>query len=175
RKPQLVLKTRASYLVKPSGTTRSTNPSSEVASVIPIERTAEDPRLPVGARWVCKGPGTPIDFVVVREGFVSQCPKSERAGDETNAWFIRKTASTEVMCRGYFSWHGQVVTAAPVPSDYVVTGETVSADCGKSGVAELPNNAWTIRKPVGAETVCKGFPLPRGFVMVKEVLSTQCP
>jgi len=180
RKPQLVLKARTSYSIERSGLRRklakvSAADSPKTPGAVPIERNTDDSKPTVGERWLCKGPDTPIDFVVVKEGVVSQCPKSERVMDQSNAWFIKKPGPTEVMCKGFLTWQGQEVAGAPIPSGYVVTGETVSSDCARSSDPQIPNNAWTIRQPSDSQTVCKGFPLPRGFVMVKEVLTAQCP
>ena len=145
--------------------------SAQYKSVEPSGQNKSTP----GARWVCKGPGAPTDLVVVKEGFVSLCPRSDQSKDETNAWFNETPADKEIMCKGFIRWGGREIAGAPIPIGYVVTGEAESAVCSKSSETESSRNAWMIRKPTGNDTVCKGFPLPRGFVMVSEVVNSQCP
>jgi VWFA-related protein len=180
---QLVIRARTSYVVDQSGaviqaprTTSATTASVSAATgSLPTPRSFEGGRLPMGARWVCKGPNVPSDFGVVKEGFVSQCPKSSQPGDETNAWFIKKPGASEVLCKGLLTWNGRVIPGAPIPSGYVVSGELVSPVCAKSSDPKSPANAWSARLPGQRETVCKGFPIPRGYVVIDERLLSSCP
>ena len=107
-------------------------------------------------------------MVIVKEGFVSHCPKSTRANDQTNAWLIKKPGSSETMCKAFLVWKDREVAAAPVPEGYVVSGEVKSPACGNSSNPEVTTNAWEIRVPGPSEIVCMGFPLPRGYVMIGE-------
>ena len=114
-------------------------------------------------------------MIIVKEGFVSHCPKSTRANDETNAWFIKKPGSSETMCKAFLVWKDREVAAAPLPEGYVVSGEVKSPACGNSSNPEITTNAWEIRLPGPSEIVCKGFPLPRGYVMIGERFLAKCP
>lgn len=113
-RPQLVVKARTGYVVDTAGVAvriatsggRMTNTDQSSNASMPIPRSDEGPQLPLGARWICKGPDVPTDFVVVKEGFVAHCPASTRAGDATNAWFIRKPGRSEVLCKGFVMWNG---------------------------------------------------------------------
>jgi hypothetical protein len=71
--------------------------------------------------------------------------------------------------------NGREVAGVPVPAGYVVTGETQAAVCAKSSNAAVTANAWEIRLPRQNEVVCKGFPLPRGFVVADERSVPTCP
>jgi VWFA-related protein len=178
---QLVVKARTAYAVDTAGVAKQvpTNlpvikagPSSNTS--MPIPRSDEGSQLPLGARWICKGPDVPVDFVVVKEGFVAHCPASTRASDTTNAWFVRKPGQMETLCKGFLMRNGVEIPGAPVPAAYVVTGESVSPSCAKSRNAENQANAWKIRLPRERETVCKGFHIPRGYVVVGEQKSSEC-
>lgn len=180
--PQLVVKARTAYAVDKVGAVvriatsgrRMTNPGQSANASLPIARSDDGPQLPLGARWICKGPELPADFVVVKEGFVAHCPASNRAGDTTNAWFIRKPGPIETSCKGFLIWNGAEIPGASVPAGYVVTGETDSASCAKSSNESNKANAWTIRLPREREIVCKGFQIPRGYVVVGEQRSSEC-
>jgi Ca-activated chloride channel family protein len=180
---QLVVRARTSYALAPSGkVTRNSvaeNLPTETLSgdigALPITRSLDEAANSVDARWLCKQPDAPTDFVVVKEGFVSRCPKSSRKSDETNAWYIRRPGANETMCKGFMMWRNREVAGAPVPTGYVVTSAVTSPNCSKSGDPDNSTNAWLIRKPIGRETVCKGFPVPRGFVMEKETAVAGCP
>lgn len=179
---QLVVKARTAYVVDTAGVAKQIPASegrmintdqSSIAS-LPIPRSDEASQLPLSARWICKGPDAPTDFVVVKEGFIAHCPASTRPGDTTNAWFIRKPGQIETLCKGYLMWNGMEIPGAPVPTGYVVTGESLSASCGKSSNAKNQANAWTIRLPQEREIICKGFQIPRGYVVVGEQKSSEC-
>lgn len=180
---QLVVKARTAYAVDQAGVAKQV-PANESPVIdtgqssnasLPIPRSDEGSRLPAGARWICKGPGVPMNFVVVKEGFVAHCPASTRASDTTNAWFVRKPDERETTCKGFLMWNGAEIPAAPVPAGYVVTGESFSASCAKSSKSGNVANAWNIRLPQGQETVCKGFAIPRGYVVVGEHEGSECP
>ena len=179
---QLVVKARTAYVVDKAGmaeriTTAGpmTNTGSSSRVAMPIPRADEDSQLPLGARWICKGPDVPVDFVVVKEGFVAHCPAGTRAGDDTNAWFIRKPGRIETLCKGFLMWNGAEIPGAPVPAGYVVTGESISASCAKGSSAKNQANAWNIRLPREREIVCKGFQIPRGYVVAGQQTSSDCP
>lgn len=175
--PQLVVRARTTYSLDPSGTLvrMSTTPQlGNVVGAVPLRRNLEEPKSAEG-RWMCKGPNAPTDFVVVKEGFVSHCPKSTRSNDETNAWFIRRPRAVETLCKGFMIWRGREVAAAPIPTGFVVTSEATSPVCSRSNDERNSTNAWLIRKPVGREIVCKGFPIPRGFVTAVETTVDGCP
>jgi hypothetical protein len=70
---------------------------------------------------------------------------------------------------------GREVAGVPVPAGYVVTGETKSAVCSNSSDPAIAANAWEIRLPHTNDVVCKGFPLPRGFVAADERATSACP
>ena len=179
---QLVVKARTAYVVDKAGVAkqiatsegRMTNTGQSSNASMPIPRSDEGSQLPLGARWICKGPDVPTDLVVVKEGFVAHCPASTRASDTTNAWFIRKPGQKETLCKGFLMWNGVEIAGAPVPTGYVVTGETVSTSCAKSSNATNRTNAWSIRLPREREVVCKGFQIPRGYVVVSEQESSEC-
>ncbi len=179
-KPQLKVRARTSYSLQPSGEVtkvpgarRSVALTNDSPGALPSAVDREINKPSPETRWICKDINSPTDYVVVREAVVSRCPASAR-GDQTNAWFIRRPAEKDVMCKGYLLWEGKEVAAAPVPTGYVVTGEESSNQCSKS-VSNDVNNAWAIQKPSSRIMVCKGFPLPRGFVTESEVESAGCP
>jgi Ca-activated chloride channel family protein len=179
--PQLVVRARTIYARDPSGTLMrmSTTGNSipkpkDVVGALPIRRNLDDPGPATEGRWICKGPDAPTDFAVVKEGFVSYCPKSTRSNDQTNAWFISKPRDTETLCKGFLIWRGRELPAAPIPTGFVVTSEAKSPVCSRSN-DKNSNNAWLIRKPVGREIVCKGFPIPKGFVTAGETSVDGCP
>lgn len=180
--PQLVVRARSSYVIDKSGAAiRTAEKASAVVSrveessgSIPLPR-ANEAEPDTEGRWLCKGPDAPSDFAVVKEGFVAHCPPSTHANDQTNAWFIKKPGPTEILCKGFMTVNGREVAGVPVPAGYVVTGETESAVCAKSSKAPITANAWEIRLPRQNEVVCKGFPLPRGFVVVDERSVPTCP
>lgn len=188
-RPQLAVRARTGYVVDQSGavvrtasTQRALMPTTvEKDESLPVSRN--DPIKPAAeGRWMCKSPNVPIDMIVVKEGFVSHCPRSARANapgvsraDETNAWFIRKPGPSETMCKGFIVWKDREVAAAPLPEGYVVIGEIRSSACSNGKKSEAATNAWEIRVPGPSEIVCKGFPLPRGYVMIGERFVSRCP
>lgn len=178
-RPQLTVRARSGYVVDKSGAVVRT-PKKEVeprlpdaSGSIPVSRPPETSQTE--GHWICKGPGAPTDLAVVKEGFASHCPPSTRGNDQTNAWFIRKPGPTETLCKGFAMSNGREVAGAPVPAGYVVTGEVKSQVCSQSSNAAIVANAWEIRLPRQSDVVCKGFPLPRGFVVVDERSTTACP
>jgi VWFA-related protein len=179
--PQLVVRSRTSYAVDPTGAvTRLTRAEvglteANAIAATPLIRDQTEPKSGLNARWICKATDAPTDFVVVKEGFDGKCPKSTRANDETNAWFIKRPELNETMCKGFMKWHGRELAGAPIPTGYVVTSATTTLSCSKSSDPGDMTNAWTIRKPFGSDKVCKGFPIPRGFVTVREVVVPGCP
>jgi len=183
RLPQLVVRARTSYSLDPSGALARMPASGTAisqASVNPIGATpspgeAATPAPEQGARWICKAVNAPMDFVVVKEAFVSRCPKSTRTNDDTNGWFIRKPQRSEVVCKGFMMWRGREMAGAPIPAGYVVTSEDLSAGCSKSADPKIVNNAWKIQIPSGRTTVCKGFSIPRGYVSAGETSMPGCP
>ena len=182
-RPQLVVRARTGYVVDQSGaivrtanTQRAlTATTVETDSSLPVSRNDPVGKPAIDGRWICKTSEPPIDTVVVKEGFVSHCPKSSRANDETNAWLIKKPARSETVCKAFLMWNGREVSAASLPEGYVVTGEVKSAACANSSNTEVMTNAWEIRVPGPSEVVCKGFPLPRGYVMIGERFLAKCP
>ena len=178
---QLVVRARNGYIVdKSGGTLRMPQKQGVIAfgtaesrGSVPVTRPADTPE-PEG-RWMCKGPDAPTDLAVVKEGFVSHCPPSKRANDQTNAWFIRKPGSSEVLCKGFMAANGREVAGAPVPTGYVVTGEVKSLVCANSSNASVITNAWQINVPAQNQVVCKGFPVPKGFVVADETATPHCP
>ena len=182
-RPQLVVRARTGYVIDQTGaivrtanTQRALTPTTvESDSTLPVSRN--DPVLkPTSVeRWMCKSTNPPIEMVIVKEGFVSHCPKSTRAGDETNAWFVKKPGPIETMCKAFVTWKDREVAAAPLPEGYVVIGEVKSAACANSANPEITTNAWQIRRPRTNEIVCKGFPLPQGYVMIGERFIANCP
>ena len=178
--PQLVVRARTGYVVDKSGAVVRTAKTSqrgvtiESESSLPVTRE-EKSDAPSDGRWMCKTPQPPINMVIVKEGFVSHCPKSSRADDRTNAWFIKKPARSETMCKAFLVWNRREVAAAPLPEGYVVIAEVKSAACANSQDPLVATNAWDIRRPGASETVCKGFPLPHGYVMIGERSVANCP
>ena len=179
-RPQLAVRARSGYVVDQSGAVvRTPKKETTGASVldssgsIPVSRPPETSSTE--GRWVCKGPDTPSDHAVVQEGVVSHCPPSARKNDQTNAWLIRKPRPKEILCKGFVTLNGREVAGAPVPAGYVVTGEVKSTQCSQSSNAAITANAWEIRLPRQNDVVCKGFPLPRGFVVAEERSVPVCP
>ncbi|HSD47514.1 MAG TPA: VWA domain-containing protein, partial [Pyrinomonadaceae bacterium] len=191
-RPQLVVRARTGYVIDQTGAavraakkedaatrdsdqTRAsgeTRPSDSIGS-LPVTRAAETPQT--DGRWICKGPDAPADLAVVKEGFVAHCPASTRPNDQTNAWLLKKPGPTEVLCKGFVMSNGREVAGAPVPTGYVVTGEVKSLVCANSSNTSVTTNAWQIRLPAENQIVCKGFPLPRGFVVAGERTTSDCP
>jgi VWFA-related protein len=192
-RPQLVVRARTGYVVDKSGVvTRTANgqPAAAPTTVqraLPPTTVESDASLPVSrndpagkaaieGRWMCESANPPIDMVIVQEGFVSHCPQTARANDgRPNAWLIRKPGPSETMCKAFIVTNDREVAVAPVPEGYVVIGEVKSAACANSRNAGVTTNAWEIRVPGPSETVCKGFPLPRGYVMTGERFVPRCP
>lgn len=185
-RPQLVVRARTGYVIDQTGAAVRTSKkedavaedsdprrASESIGSIPLTRPTETPQT--DGRWLCKGPDTPTDLAVVKEGFVAHCPPSKRANDQTNAWFIKKPGPVEVLCKGFILSNGREVAGAPVPTGYVVTGEVKSLVCASSSSPSVTTNAWQIRVPATGVVVCKGFPLPRGFVVAGERSTPECP
>lgn len=181
--PQLVVRARTSYSLDPSGTVqraptmRSSMPqlSTNSPGAIPSRRSSTEVTTAIAARWVCKSVDVSTEFAVVKEGFVSHCPRSTRPNDETNAWYIVRPAPSQTMCKGFLMWRGRELPGAPIPTGYVVSSEVNSPDCSKSNDPQNPANAWKIHRPQGRVTVCKGFPLPRGYVTLGEESVAGCP
>jgi Ca-activated chloride channel family protein len=180
--PQLQVRARTSYVFGQSGALARATPGANATvaepsliGVLPIKRVSVFDRLSTGARWVCKGPGVPSDFAIVQEGFVDHCSASNRPNDTTNAWFIRKPGPIETVCKGFLMWNGREVEANEIPTGYAVVGEVMSPGCAKSNDSKKPNNAWRIKLPSQDETVCKGFLIPRGYVIRAETVATGCP
>ena len=178
--PQLVVRARFGYVIDESG--RAIRAHDENRSVEYLANPGAPPdSLPAPETvraeglWICKGPNAPSDMAVVQEGFVAHCPASKRTNDQTNAWFIKQPGPTETLCKGFVSVNGREVAGVPVPAGYVVTGETKATVCAKSSNAAVTANAWEIRLPRQNEVVCKGFPLPQGFVVVDERIVSNCP
>ena len=182
-RPQLVVRARTGYVVDRSGAVvRTANmkrglPPATVESdaSLPVTRTDGVTKPGAPGRWMCKSTNPPINMIIVKEGFVSHCPKSTRARDETNAWFIKKPGSSETMCKAFLVWKDREVAAAALPEGYVVSGEVKSPACGNSSNPEITTNGWEIRLPGPSEIVCMGFPLPRGYVMIGERFLAKCP
>ncbi len=181
--PQLIVRARTGYVVDQSGAVvrspksgRSSGlQASDMSGSLAVPRSTDALKPAMGARWMCKGPNAPSDFAVVKEGFVSNCPKSTRPNDETNAWFIRRPGPSEILCKGFLIWNGRELSGAPIPTGYVVTGEVASPVCSKSNHPQNTTNAWTIRLPAQGDTVCKGFLIPRGYVVMGERTAAGCP
>ena len=179
--PQLEVRARSGYVIDKAGAMLRTPKKESVIAfgvidstgTVPVPRPPETPE-PEG-RWICKGPDAPTDFAVVQEGFVSHCPASTRANDQTNAWLIRKPGPSETVCKGFVISNGQEIAGAPVAAGYVVTGEIKSPVCANSSNASITANAWQIRLPHANDVVCKGFPLPRGFAVADERSVPTCP
>lgn len=184
RLPQLVVKARTSYSVDATGAVRRNEPETKPATLpsnyssigaTPLTRAVDNGTESIDARWICKSVDVSSEFVVVKEAVVSNCPRSTRPNDETNAWFIQLPESSETMCKGFLMWRGKEMAGAPLPTGFVVSGEVNSPNCAKSNSATNASNAWRIRRPQGRETVCKGFQIPRGFVTVSDVYTASCP
>jgi Ca-activated chloride channel family protein len=179
-RPQLTVRARSGYVVDQSGAVvrtakkENTAPALDSSGSIPVSRPPET-SPPTEGRWICKGPDAPSDYAVVQEGVVSHCPASTRANDQTNAWLIKKPGPKEVLCKGFVTLNGREVAGAPVPAGYVVTGEVKSTACSSSSNAAITANAWEVRLPQRNDVVCKGFPLPRGFVVAEERDASGCP
>jgi Ca-activated chloride channel homolog len=182
-RPQLAVRARTGYVVDKSGTVvrvarmqRALMPTTvESDTSLPVSRNDPIVKPSAEGRWVCRSMNPPIDMTIVKEGFIAHCPKSTRANDETNAWFVKKPGPNEIMCKAFLVWNGREVAVAPLPEGYVVLGEVQSAGCANSSNAEVTTNAWEIRVPGPSETVCKGFPLPHGYVMIGERFVPKCP
>jgi hypothetical protein len=177
--PWLAVRARNSYSFGPALATRVVNrpdpaSPSEIESVSPYRNVPEQ-KTPLGARWICKGPFVPGDYALVKEGYAAKCPASTRANDSTNAWFIRKPGPSETVCKGFLSWNGSEVETVPIPTGYAVIGEAKSLVCSPSNDLQRPANAWQIARPADEATVCKGFLIPRGFVIVNEKRQKDCP
>jgi Ca-activated chloride channel homolog len=177
---ELAVRARSGYVVDQTGAVvraakkeTSAAPVPDANGSIPVSRPPEV--SPNQGRWICKGPDAPSDYAVVQEGVVSHCPPSTRANDQTNAWLIRKPGPQEVLCKGFVVLNGREVAGAPVPAGYVVTGEAKSGACATSSNAAVTANAWAIKLPSKNDVVCKGFPLPRGFVVADERAAPVCP
>lgn len=182
RLPYLVVRARTSYSLHPSGDitrlSKTLDASESIDSStgsIPVRRHDDQKTPEPNARWVCKGPNAPLDLVVVREAFSSLCPRSDRPNDNTNAWFVKRPDKIETMCKGLLLWQGKELAGAPIPIGYVVTAETSSPRCSKTNDPAKPSNAWVIKTADLTNTSCKGFPLPRGYVMVNEKFEAGCP
>lgn len=179
-RPQLAVRARGGYVVDQSGAVVRT-PKKQITVTSEPDSTGSIPVAhppepsPSEGRWICKGPDAPSDFAVVQEGVVAYCPPSTRANDQTNAWLIRKPGPKDVLCKGFVMLNGREVAGAPLPAGYVVTGEVKSIQCSQSSNATLTANAWEIRLPHPNDVVCKGFPLPRGFVVAEERSVPVCP
>ena len=179
--PQLAVRARGGYVIDRSGATLRAPKKQGVIVFgtlspngnVPVARADEVPQ-PEG-RWICKGPDAPTDLAVVKEGVVSHCPSSGQANDQPNAWFVRKPGQSETVCKGFVALNGREVAGAPIPAGYVVTGELKSLVCAKSSDAAITANAWAISLPRENDVVCKGFPLPRGFVISDERSTPACP
>ncbi len=180
--PQLQVRARTSYVSGQSGAvTRVTSGASATAAepsvigALPIKRVAGFDRLPTDSRWICKGPGVRSDFAIVQEGFDANCSPSKRPNDSTNSWLIRKPGPIETVCKGFLMWNGREVEANAIPTGYAVVGEVMSPGCAKSNDSRKPGNAWRIKLPGREETVCKGFLIPRGYVVRGETVIAACP
>lgn len=179
-RPQLEVRARASYVIgqswSPARATPTTVDEASLIGGVPFNHSLDfDRRKPTDSRWICKGPGVPGDFAIVQEGFDAHCSESNRANDATNAWLIGKPGPDETVCKGFFVWNGREVEADAIPTGYVVVGEVQSPGCAKSNYSRAPSNAWRIKLPSQTETVCKGFLIPRGYVVRGETAAAACP
>lgn len=184
-RPQLVVRARHGYVIDQAGAvlnvprvphqTPSLDSVSGELAFMPAPRSYDREKLPRDARWVCESPHVSSEFVVVKEGYSFHCPPSRRKNDDTNAWFVRRPGPIEVMCKGFLLWQGRELMGAPVPTGYVVTAQVDAPVCAVSNDARNTENAWEIKVPNGRMTVCKGFPIPRGFVVIGERTSAACP
>lgn len=179
RQPWLAVRARQAYSFGKGGTVSYDVKDPAVAPLSDIEgrskMSIEDKRPPLNARWICKGPFVPGDYALVKEGFDSKCPRSGRADEQTNAWFIRKPGPSEIVCKGYLWWDGTEVEISPIPTGYAVVGEAKSTVCSSGVNPRRAANAWRVKLPVSGETVCKRFLIPRGFVVVGEKKASACP
>jgi Ca-activated chloride channel family protein len=176
--PWLVVRARPGYSFGHAGTVRYDNRDPVAAPLTDIEalsQTLIEDQRPLNARWMCKGLFVPGDYALVQEGFDSKCPRSPRANDQTNAWFIRRPGPSEIVCKGFVLWNGSEMEVSPIPSGYAVVGEVNSPVCSSSMDPKASANAWRVKLPVSEETVCKGFLIPRGFVVVGEKKASVCP
>lgn len=176
--PWLVVRARPGYSFGKVGTVRYDNKDPVVAPLSDIEDGSQDfteDKRPVNARWMCKGLFVPGDYALVQEGFDSKCPRSTRANDQTNAWFIRRPGPSEIVCKGFLMWNGTEMEISTIPSGYAVVGEVNSPGCASRMNPNYSANAWSVKLPVSEETVCKGFLIPRGFVVVGEKRASVCP
>ncbi len=148
-------------------------PLSAIESRSPF-RAIPETRQSLDARWICKGLSLPVGFVLAQEGFDSKCPATNK-NDRTNAWFIKKPGPTETICKGFLWSNGSQISIVPIPQDYAVVGEEPSAVCSPSNDPNVSANAWRIKRPAAEETVCKGFQIPRNFVVVNQTKSMACP
>jgi VWFA-related protein len=179
--PRLIVRARTGYVVDQTGTVAQAPEPRTIPSEVPefgsisVRGRSSGDTNPAGSRWVCKGSDIPGNFALVKEGFDSHCPKSDRPNDENNAWFIRKPEGSELICKGFFMSHGREMQGAPIPSGYAVVGETVAPVCSQSNDPKHPANAWSVRIPGAQTTVCKGFLIPRGYVVIGESTALACP
>ena len=175
--PWLTVRSRTSYSFGPALTTRVVNKPVEasLSEIEPRSSTIPENKQPLNAHWMCKGPFVPGDYALVKEGYDAKCPPSSRKNDSTNAWFIRRPGPSETVCKGFLTWNGSDVETVPIPSGYAVVGETTSLVCSPSNQPQHPANAWKVVRPTGELTVCKGFLIPRGFVIVNEKQRKDCP
>ena len=177
--PWLNVRARTGYSFGGAVAITNARNSPSLAPLTAIEsrspfRGIPEPEQPLDARWICKGPFVPAGFALVQEGFDAKCPATKTT-DRTNAWFIRKPGPTEVICKGFFWSNGSQISITPIPQDYAVVGEEHSAVCSPGNDPKLTANAWRIKRPSAEETVCKGFQIPRDFVVVNERKSPACP
>jgi Ca-activated chloride channel family protein len=180
--PQLQVRARTSYVVGQSGSLAQATPRASVTVAepslsggLPIKRSSVLDRSPTDSRWMCKGPGVPSDFAILQDGFDANCSASNRPNDATNAWFIRKPGPNETVCKGFLMLNGREMEADAIPTGYAVVGEAVSPGCARSNDSRARGNAWRIKLPGPQETVCKGFIIPRGYVIRGETVAADCP
>jgi len=181
--PRLVVRARTSYAFDQTGapiayaTEREAVTPSDLTEIGSLSswRSIAAKKNPLNARWICKGENAPGDYAVVKEGFDSNCPASNRGHDQTNAWFVRKPQPSETLCKGFLLWEGREIPGAPIPTGYVVVGELNSNACSRSNDPGHLANAWSVRTPGAQDTVCKGFLIPRGYAVIGEKRSRACP
>lgn len=176
--PWLVARARPGYSFGKAGTVRYDNKDPVVAPLSDIEAASEiliEDKRQLNGRWMCKGLFVPGDYALVQEGVDSKCPRSTRVNDQTNAWFIRRPGPSEIVCKGFLLWNRSEMEISPIPTGYAVVGEVNSPACSSSMDPKQSANAWRVKLPVSEETVCKGFLIPRGFVVVGEKKATVCP
>jgi VWFA-related protein len=177
--PWLRVRARTSYSLGGGVAVAAARDNPPLAPLTGIEsrspfRAIPETAPPRDARWICKGPSVPAGFALVREGFDSKCPATKK-NEQTNAWFIRKPGPTEVICKGFLWTNGSQISIVPIPQNYAVVGEEHSAVCSPSQDPKRTANAWRIKQPSAEETVCKGFQIPRDFVVVNQRKSAACP